>query len=114
MDVLPEATRAALRPILDPSEQVIHYVKAVGCALVLTGRTLFLVREGLNYRPRSGVQSWPLDRLLTVRAMPVKRRTGRLSIERTGQTASVFVTEDHWREAETLIAELRRRIYTER
>lgn len=113
MDVLPEATRAALRPVLDPNERVVRYVKAVGCALVLTERSLILVREGLDYRPRSGVQTWPLDRLLTVRAMPVRRRTGRISIERSAQSASAFVTEEHWRDAEALIAELRRRIYTE-
>jgi hypothetical protein len=114
MDVLPEATRAALRPILDPSERVIRYVKAVGCALVLTERNLVLVREGLHYRPRSGVQAWPLDRLLIVRAMPVRRRTGRVAIERSGQIASLFVAEEHWRDAEALIADLRNRIYLER
>jgi hypothetical protein len=114
MDLLPEATRKALRPVLDPSERVIRYVEAIGCALVLTERSLVLVREGLHYRPRSGLQSWPLDRLLTVRAMPVRRRTGRVTIERSGQSASLFVAEEHWRDAEALIAELRNRIYSER
>jgi hypothetical protein len=113
MDVLPEATRAALRPLLDADEEVVRYVQAVGCALVLTERTLILVREGLNYRPRTGVQSWPLDRQLTVRTLPVRRRTGRVTIDRSGQTASVFVVEEHWGDAEALVAELRRRIYTE-
>lgn len=113
MEVLPKATAAALRPILDPGEQVVAYVKAVGCALVLTERTLILVREGLSYRPRSGVQTWPLDRLLAVRTMPVVRRTGRITIERSGRSASVWVAEEHWHDAEAIITDLRRRIYAE-
>jgi hypothetical protein len=111
MDVLPKATAAALRPVLDPSERVLRYVTAVGCALVLTERRLVLVRDGVTYRPRTGVQTWPLDRLLTVRITPVVRRTGRITIERSGRSASAWVSEEHWPDADALIAELRRRIY---
>ena len=45
MDVLPEATRAALAPVLGPCEQVTRFVPAIGCSLVLTERRLVLVRE---------------------------------------------------------------------
>ena len=113
MDVLPEATRAALAPVLDPCEQVTRFVPAIGCSLVLTERRLVLVREGADFRPRSGVQSWPLDRALSVRATPIHHTTGRIVIERAGRSASVFVSAAQSKAADAMIAELRHRIYAE-
>ena len=44
---------------------------------------------------------------------PVRQRTGRLIVARLGHNASVFLTAAHASDVEALLAELRRRIYTE-
>ncbi|MEP6638147.1 MAG: hypothetical protein ABJC39_02260 [Chloroflexota bacterium] len=108
-----ETTRAALTPVLDPTERVMRVAAAVGCTLVLTDRRLHVVRDGADYRPRTGIRSWTLDRALTVRLMPVRKGTGRLVIDRSGGTASIFLTIDQTPFVEALLAEIRRRIYRE-
>ena len=111
MNPLSEAALAALAPILDPAERVAMVAPAVGCTLVLTDRQLLLVRDGVSYRPRSGVQSWVVDRSLRIRLGPVRRTTGQLAIECGGHTASVFLTQAHIPAVDALVAEVRSRIY---
>ena len=108
---LSEDARTALDPVLGPTERVALVANAVGCTLVLTDRQLLLVREGVRYRPKSGVRSWAVDRTLTVRPGPLKRTTGQLAIECCGRTTSVFYTGDHKPNVDQLVAEVRRRIY---
>jgi hypothetical protein len=108
---LSDAARTALAPVLGPTERVAMVAPAVGCTLVLTDRQLLLVRDGVSYRPRSGVQSWVVDRSLSVRLGPIRQTTGQLAIECGGKTASVFLTRAHLAEADALVAEVRRRIY---
>ena len=112
MELLPEATRVAIGPFLATGERVTHVVTAVGCSLILTDRQLVLVREGLNYRPRSGVQTWRLDSALAVRSTPVRHGSGRIVIDRKGRSTSVFVSADQWSEAETLLGMIHTRIRT--
>ncbi len=109
---LSDEARTALAPVLGSTERVTRVAGAVGCTLVLTDQHLHLVRDGFNFRPRTGVQSWVLDRSMSVRTTLVKRSTGRLVVERDGRTASVFLTADHAPEVEALLAELRRHIYS--
>ena len=108
---LSEDVRSALAPILDPTERVTLVAAAVGCTLVLTDRQLLLVREGVRYRPKSGIRSWTLDRSLSVRPGLPRRTTGQLAIECGGRTTSVFYTGDHRTDMDQLVAEVRRRIY---
>lgn len=86
---------------------------AIGCTFVLTNEHLHLVRDGVAFRPRTGIQTWVLDRSLTVRMTPVRQSTGRLIVGRLGHDASIFLTAAHAPEVEALLAEIRRRIYTE-
>ncbi len=109
---LSDETRTALAPVLSDCERVTRVAGAVGCTLILTDQNLHLVRDGVNFRPRTGIQSWVLDRALSVRTTPVKRSTGRLVVEREGRTASVFLTANHAPEVEALLAEVRRHIYS--
>jgi hypothetical protein len=108
---LSDAALTALAPVLGPTERVAMVAPAVGCTLVLTDRQLLLVRDGVSYRPRSGVQSWVVDRSLSVRLGPIRRTTGQLAIERGGRTASVFLTQAHIPAVDALVAEVRSRIY---
>jgi hypothetical protein len=113
MATLSEDTRAALAPVLGPDERVVRVAAAVGCTLVLTEENLHLVRDGVAYRPRTGIQSWVLDRSLTIRLTPVRQSTGRLIVGRLGHNASIFLTAAHAQDVEELLAEVRRRIYKE-
>jgi len=108
---LSDDAMTALAPVLAPSEVVAMVVPAVGCTLVLTDRQLLLVRDGVSYRPRSGVQSWVVDRTLSVRLGPIRGTTGQLAIECCGRTASVFVSHAELPAVDVLVAEVRRRIY---
>jgi hypothetical protein len=108
---LSDAARTALAPALDPTEKVAMVAPAVGCTLVLTDRQLLLVRDGVSYRPKSGIQSWLVDRSLSVRLGPIRRTTGQLAIECCGRTVSVFITMAHMPEVDALVAEIRRRVY---
>jgi hypothetical protein len=106
-----EELRTALQSRLGPTERMDLVATAVGCSLVLTDRRLVLVRDGAHYRPKSGVQSWPVDRELDLRLEPARRGTSRLRIERDAGSASVFITEPQIGSISSLIAEVRRRTH---
>mgnify|MGYP001793302657 CR=1 FL=1 len=76
----------------------------VAARLVLTDRRLLLVREGFAFRPRSGIRSWPLDPVLTLRLEP-----GRLVIEHGNPTVGVFHTETQAAAVSTPVAKVRSR-----
>jgi hypothetical protein len=109
-DALPGDSRKVLRQMLEPEERVVRVVDGIGASLVLTDRRLILVREGVAYRPKSGVQTWPLDRTLRVRHTPVRHGTGRLVVDREARATSVFVAADRWPQAEALIGDVNRAI----
>lgn len=109
-DALPADSREVLRQLLEPAERVVRVVIGVGASLVLTDRRLILVREGVTYRPKSGVQTWPLDRTTRVRHTPVRHGTGRLVVDREARATSVFVAADRWPQAEALIGDVNRAI----
>ena len=75
-DDLPVGVRDALTATLEPDERIERYVPVVGAHLILTGRRLFVVRHGYDYRPSTGIRGWPLDRHLQLRIEP-----GHLQIE---------------------------------
>jgi hypothetical protein len=106
-----EELRTALQSQLGPTERIDLVATAVGCSLVLTDRRLFLVRDGAHYRPKSGVQAWPVDRQLTVRLEARRRGTSRFTIERDDASASVFVTGPQVENVSSLVAEVRRRTH---
>jgi hypothetical protein len=114
MDALTEDARMALEPLLGRRERVRAVLAAVGCKLALTDRHLALVRDGRAFRPRSGVQVWPLDETLSIRCTPTASQPGRILITSGGHTTSVFVPADHHRDADLLVAEVRRRIHRSR
>ena len=107
-NVLSEAAHTALAGVLDPTEQVDFVAPAVGCILVLTQQRLAVVRDGASYRPKTGVRSFVLDRDLAVRIEPARRR---VIIRSDGRTINVFIRSAQLRQAEALVAEVRRRIY---
>jgi hypothetical protein len=112
LELLPDPVRSVVSPALEHSEQVTWTAVAVGCTLVLTDRRLLLVRDGTQHRPRSGLQTWALDRSLTIRLTPNRQRL-RLMIEFGGHAVSVFVAAVQTRAVVRLVAEARHQIYAE-
>jgi hypothetical protein len=112
LELLPDPVRSVVSLALEQSERVTWTAVAVGCTLVLTDRRLLLVRDGTQFRPRSGLQTWALDRSLTIRLTPNRERL-RLMIECCGKAVSVFVAAVQTRAVVRLVAEARHQIYAE-
>ena len=105
-----EDTWTALKPVLEPREEVTAALTAIGCKLVVTDRHLILVRDGRTFRPRTGVQSWPLVPTLSVRSTPTDWSPGtasssRWTVARPASSSRPTITGP----PTSLIAEVRRR-----
>jgi len=107
-DTLPEAAREAIEAVLDPTESVEFVAPAVGSALVLTQDRVIVVRDGANFRPKTGVRSFELASGVSIRVGPGRRR---VIIDSDGKTINLFVRSEQLAQAEAFVAEVRRRIY---
>jgi hypothetical protein len=107
---LPEASREAILAVLDPAESVQFVAPAVGSSLALTQRRVIVVRDGANFRPKSGIRTFQLDPALSIRIGPQRRR---VIIESETGTINLFVRSEQLAQAEAFVAEVRRRIYTD-
>ena len=108
MHDLSEPARVVLADALDEDENVDILAPAVGSILVLTDRRLIVLRQGAEFRPRTGIQSFALDRDLEVRIAPTIKQ---VTVASSGRAISVFMRREHLADVESLVAELRRRIY---
>jgi hypothetical protein len=108
MHDLSEPARVVLAGALEAEEKVDILAPAVGSVLLLTDRRLIVLRDGAEFRPRTGIQSFPLDRELEVRIAPTIKQ---VTVASSGHTISVFIRREQLTDVETLVAELRRRIY---
>ena len=106
-DDLPIAARKALTATLEEGERIVRDAPAIGAHLLLTDRRLVVIREGFDFRPATGIRSWPLDRHLQLRVEP-----GRLLIDGRGGVVGVFYREPQVRAIRSLVAEIRRRTST--
>ena len=111
MDALTEDARIALQPVLEPREEIAGVLPAIGCRLVLTDRHLILVRDGRTFRPRSGIQIWPLDGSLSIHTTPTGAQPGRVLITSGRRTTSIFIAAEHHHAADLLVANVKRRIH---
>jgi hypothetical protein len=97
----------ALASILDPTERVEIILVAVGCTLVLTDRQLVMVREGANYRPRTGIRSWPRGPALRAYLANGRGDSMRLIIG-SGSPVSIFLPAGQGDAARALVEAIRR------
>ena len=111
MEALTPDVKAAID--LGRSERIERVAVAVGCTLVLTDRRLILVRDGAAFRPKTGVQSWPVDRGLTLQFARGRKDTRRLLIVHDERSVSVFLPTTQRASMDAMIAEIRKRTYTE-
>jgi hypothetical protein len=108
-DALPQAAREALAAVLDPSEKVESVAPAVGSSLVLTQNRLYVVRDGASFRPKTGVRTFELKAGLSIRIGPARKR---IIIDSTTGTITLFVRSGQLAQAESFVAEVRRRMYS--
>jgi hypothetical protein len=91
-------------------EDVLDQVEGLGATLIITPTRAVLVRQGAQYRPRSGVRSWPYSTLRDVQVMPPRHGNGRVVI-RLGpypwQAVNLFVDTTQWTAAERVVAKIR-------
>src|SRR5258706_16238157 len=110
IDLLTGPSGSALRAALAPSERLTPAVPAVGCTIALTTLRLLVIRDGAEFRPRSGVREWTIDGSLDVRPGLVRHGSGSLVIRQNRDVTSVFVPNVEWAAALELVGALRGRI----
>jgi hypothetical protein len=96
---------------LGPHEQLLVVLRGIGSTMLLTSARIVVARDGLERRPRSGVQSFPLSRIDRIGI-----ETGITSARLIVWTApleegvSMFLTPGSLERAEELVDEARPRI----
>jgi hypothetical protein len=100
---------------LEPEEEVIAILVGDGATLSATQHRVVIVRDGSEYRPKSGVRSWPYEQVTSVQLSRPQRGQARFVI-RTGrypwQAVSVFFNMTHLPDAERIAREVTRRLRT--
>jgi hypothetical protein len=91
-------------------EEVVDQVSGLGAKLIITPTRAVLIRQGAQYRPRSGVRSWPYTTLRDVQIVPPRHGNGRVVI-RLGpypwQAVNLFVDATEWAAAERVVGKIR-------
>jgi hypothetical protein len=91
-------------------EDVLDRVEGLGSTLIITPTRVVLVRQGAQYRPRSGVRSWPYSALRDVQVMHPRHGNGRVVV-RLGpypwQAVNLFVDTMQWTAAERVVGKIR-------
>ncbi|HXI80204.1 MAG TPA: hypothetical protein VNM34_05225 [Verrucomicrobiae bacterium] len=101
-----------LRSWLEVGEDVLAVLIGQGASLIATERRVVLLRDRSSTRPRTGVRSWPFDRIVTVSLSEPHRGQARILL-RTGrmpwEAVSMFFDGQDWHEAESFVAVIRQR-----
>jgi len=73
-------------------EELVAVVRGVGSAMFLTSDRIIVARDGHERRPRTGIQSFPLERIARVRIERGAGGSGRIVVWAAGEAeaASMF------------------------
>ena len=97
-------------PMAGLDEDVVDQVSGLGATLIITPTRAVLIRQGAQFRPRSGVRSWPYSTLRDVQVVPPRHGNGRVVI-RLGpypwQAVNLFVDATEWAAAERVVGKIR-------
>ena len=97
---------------LDQDEEVVARLDGAGAILLATQRRVVVIREGSEFRPRSGVRWWPYDSIVDVSLTKPVGGQARIMLQ-TGigptHLVSMFFASDHWSVAQDLVREIERR-----
>jgi hypothetical protein len=109
----PDASPGGLYAWLEPDEEVVALLAGDGATLSATQHRVVIVRDGSEYRPKSGVRSWPYEQVTSVQLSRPQRGQARFVI-RTGrypwQAVSVFFNVSQLPDAERMVREVSRRV----
>jgi hypothetical protein len=98
---------------LEGDEVVMAVLSGLGASLVATNQRVVIVREGADFRPRNGVQSWAYARIVGVSLSPPMRGQSVIVI-RIGrypwQAVTMFFDSRLRAEAERVIGQIRKRL----
>lgn len=88
---------------------MVAVLRGIGSVMFLTSDRIIVARDGIERRPRSGIQSFPLDTVRLIRIERGSGPSGRVVIwGPTGQEAvSMFVEPRALGRAEELVAQTR-------
>jgi len=76
-----------IAPDLDRAEELLASLRGIGAMLFVTSERLIVARDGQERRPRSGLQSFPLELVSHIRLEPGVPPSGRIAIWVGGQEA---------------------------
>lgn len=96
---------------LDGDEGVIGQLRGLGASLFVTTDRIVIVRDGAEFRPRSGIRSWPLHLIHEVSLSPPKRGQARIVVRagpRPEDEVSMFFAAELWPDAAHTIGQIRR------
>ncbi|HET7473201.1 MAG TPA: hypothetical protein VFJ71_08765 [Candidatus Limnocylindrales bacterium] len=80
-------------PELGVHEDLLVVLRGIGASMFLTDRRLIVARDGVERRPRSGLQSYDLDGIRHIRIELGSAPSGRVAVWTTGadqETLSMF------------------------
>ena len=106
------------RPELDGGEELLRVLRGIGAVMFLTTERLIVARDGFERRPRTGIQSFPLETIRHLRLELGASPSGRIAVWTTAghEVVSMFFdarsldrAHDFMDLARPLIARTRRR-----
>jgi hypothetical protein len=91
---------------LEREEELVAVLRGIGSAMFLTSDRIIVARDGVERRPRSGIQSFPFDAIRLVRLERGSGPSGRVVVwGPSGQeVASMFFEARSLDRAEALVA----------
>jgi hypothetical protein len=104
-----DSPAGATPPPLEPGETIATLLRGIGSTLYLTPDRMIVARDGVERRPRSGIQSFPIDELRHVRLERGSGPSGRIVVWAGGtqEAVSMFFEPRSQAQAETFVAETR-------
>ncbi len=67
-------------PALDRDEELLVVLRGIGAVMFLTSRRIIVARDGIERRPRTGIQSFPLVEILHLRLELGSPPSGRIAL----------------------------------
>ena len=93
-------------PPLEPDEELLAVLRGIGSVMFLTSRRIILARDGSDRRPRTGIQSFPLETVQFVRLERGSGPSARVVIAGAGgqEAVSMFVESRSLDRADAFVA----------
>lgn len=93
-------------PPLDATEELLVVLRGIGSVMFLTSARIIVARDGMERRPRTGLQSFPLGQLDRVRIDVGSGPSGRIVVWAAGEleAVSMFFEAKSRDRAEELVA----------